>query len=298
MGVFEEVKNFFEYGELHLELNMTLIILIPKVKNPKRLDQFRPISLHNFAYKITSKVLANRLKHWLPDLTAEEQRAFVGVRQIQDNILIVEEVLHQMRVRKRKKRFQAILKLDMKKAYNRVEWDFLEACLLKMGFCPIWVNRIMKCVTSAILSVNFNGETLHYFQPSRGLRQGDPISSYLFILMSNTLSMLTRKTVDEGMIKGIKLNRFCPTLSHLLFADDSIFFMDGKTKESQNLAMILNQYCYAWRQEINLNKFGLFMDPHYPQQLQNSLANTLRVPVMGKIGIYLGVPTDWGDSKK
>lgn len=75
----------------------------------------------NFAYKIISKILANRLKQWLPDLIAEEQNAFVGGRQIQDNILVVHEVLYQMRIRKRTQRFQAILKLDMKKAYDGVE---------------------------------------------------------------------------------------------------------------------------------------------------------------------------------
>lgn len=104
----------------------------------------------------------------------------------------------------------------MKKAFDRVKWDFLEACLLKMGFCPVWVSRIMKCVTSATLSAKFNGEALEYFQPSRGLRQGDPISPYLFILVSNTLSMLMRKAVNEGTIKGIKLNRSCPTLSLII----------------------------------------------------------------------------------
>lgn len=101
MRVFEEVRNFFADGIINPELNAIHITLIPKVENPERLDQFRPISLCNFAYKIISKVLANRLKRWLPVIIAEKQSVFVGGRQIQDNILIVEEILHHMRVKKK-----------------------------------------------------------------------------------------------------------------------------------------------------------------------------------------------------
>lgn len=169
-GVFDEVQSFFRSGHLNPELNRTHITLVPKVQNPERLDHFRPTSLCNFAYKIISKVLANRLKPWLPELIAGEQSTFVGGRQIQDNIPIVQEVLHQLRIRQRRRKFQAVLKLDMKKANDRVEWDFLEACLLKMGFSEWWVNRVMKRVALVSFSVKFNGEPLPYFQPSRGIR--------------------------------------------------------------------------------------------------------------------------------
>lgn len=163
MEVFEEVKQFFDTGHLNPELNRTHITIIPKVKNPRKLDQFHLISLCNFAHKVTSKVLANKLKPLLNAITENEQSAFIGGRQIQDNILIAQEVLHQRRVHKRKENFQAILKLDMRKAYDRVERDFLEACLRRMGFCEIWVNRVMKCVTSTSLSIKLNEEPLPYF---------------------------------------------------------------------------------------------------------------------------------------
>lgn len=111
--ILREVQLFFESGTLNPVLNKTQITLIPKNSNPERLKQFRPISLCNFIYKIISKILANRIKPLLPDIIAEEQSAFVGSRQIQDNILIVQEVIHRLRTRDRRKKFQAILKLDM-----------------------------------------------------------------------------------------------------------------------------------------------------------------------------------------
>lgn len=115
------MQTFFEIGHLNSDMNRTQITLIPKVPNPENLEQFRPINLCNFVYKIISKVMTNRLKPLLPNLIAEEQSAFVGERQIQDNILIVREVLHKLRTREGKSKFQVVLKLDMQKAYDRIE---------------------------------------------------------------------------------------------------------------------------------------------------------------------------------
>lgn len=128
------VDSFFSQGTFDPELNKTHITLIPKVANPESITQYKPISLCNFSYKIIAKVLANRFKPLLPNIISQEQSAFFSDRQIQDNIFIVQEVLHQLRVRKRQKHFQAVLKFDMQKAFDRVEWDFLCDYLLKLGF--------------------------------------------------------------------------------------------------------------------------------------------------------------------
>lgn len=116
------------------DLNTTNLILIPKTNEPQTMTHFRPISLCNFSYKIFSKVLANRIKPLLPSIISQAQSAFVSERLIQDNILIAHEVFHFLKLRKSTKTFEMGVKLDMNKAYDRVEWDFLENVMLKMGF--------------------------------------------------------------------------------------------------------------------------------------------------------------------
>lgn len=296
--IFRMVDTFCKSGTLNPVLNKTHIVLIPKVTNPEDITQYRPISLCNFSYKIIAKVMANRLRPWLSELIATEQSAFISRRQIQDNIFIVQEVLHQLRIRKSKQKFQAVLKLGMQKAHDRVEWDFLCDCMARMGFSDRWVSLVKECVSSVSFTVKVNGEPGEYFCPSRGIRQEDPLSPYLFIIMANVLSSLMNKAIGDGSVKGIKLNSSCPTLSHLLFANDAIFFLDGTIMEAQNVANILNQYRFTLGQAINLNKSGIFFGKECPQQPKTNIANELRVPIIEKTGKYLGIPSDWGQTKR
>ena len=132
--------------------------------------KFRPISLCNVIYKLISKVLVNRLKSLLPSIVSENQSAFQARRVITDNILMAFETLHYMKTQQNGSTGFMALKLDISKAYDRVEWSFLECLLRKLGFHNRWVDLMMECITTVSYSILINGETSQTIYPSRGLR--------------------------------------------------------------------------------------------------------------------------------
>ena len=205
-------------------VNKTTICLIPKVKRLQEMKQFSPISLCNVIYKICSKVLANRLRPFLDDIVSKEQNAFVPGRLIMDNVLIAYECTHYL-TRKKGKAGACAIKLDMAKAYDRVEWEYLRRIMLQLGLQESFVSLIMRCVTSVSFSVRINGVLSDFFRPTRGIRQGDPISPYLFLLCAEGLSCLL-KAVGH-LSKGVRVGVHSPWISHLLFADDCIVFSEA-----------------------------------------------------------------------
>ena len=163
------------------DLNHTFITLISKVKNPKLVSQYWPISLYNVLYKIYSKVLANRLKRILPKIINEHQSTFTKNRLISNNILVAFETLHCMKNHKSRKDGFMAIKLDMSKAFDRVEWSFLEPILRRLGFSDKWIRLMMICVKIFTYSILVNDEPKGLIHPIRGIRQGDPLSPFLFL---------------------------------------------------------------------------------------------------------------------
>ncbi|XP_074293374.1 uncharacterized protein LOC141620388 [Silene latifolia] len=279
------------------EYNKTNIVLIPKKKAPDKIRDFRPISLCNVAYKLVSKVLANRLKPFLGELVTENQSAFTPGRAISDNVLIAFELFHYMKNLRASEGFMAI-KLDMAKAYDRVEWRFLRCVLEAIGLEQRWVNRVMVCVSTVSFSVLINGNPSREFKPSRGLRQGDPLSPYLFILCAEVLSHLMRRAVEVNAIHGIRVSSGAPTISHLLFADDSIFFTRANMEEADAVSEILRRYERASGQLVNLDKTTVSFSKGVPIQSRNNLATRLCIVEVDEQSRYLGLPTVVGRSKK
>ena len=157
-------------------INDTMIVLIPKVANAEQLGQYRWISLCNVLYKIASKVVTNKSKMIMPEIILEEQSAFVPGRLITDNIITAYECLHFMKSKRARDQRCCALKIDMKKAYDRVEWEYFKAIMMRLGFHRIWVEMVIRLVTTVSFSILFNNERLEKFNPSRGIHQGDPIS--------------------------------------------------------------------------------------------------------------------------
>jgi hypothetical protein len=217
------VLSVLNSGKLLRKTNLTYISLIPKKKNPEKMSDYRPISLCNVLYKIISKVLANRLKTILPVIISDSQSAFVPGRMITDNVSVAFEVLHKMKAKRKGRKGEMAVKLDMSKAYDRVEWTFVEAIMRKLGFEEKWIMMIMECIRTVQYSILLDGVPKGYIIPSRGLRQGDPLSPYLFLLCAEGLSALLKKSSLVGRLKGLQTSRLGPWVSHLFFADDSLF---------------------------------------------------------------------------
>lgn len=173
--------------------------------------------------------------------------AFVPGRLITDNILIAYECIHTIK-RKQGKRGLCAIKLDMHKAYDRVEWVFLEKIMLKLGFDDRWVSLIMSCVTSVRYTARFNSMETETFTPTRGIRQGDPLSPYLFLFVAEGLSSMIQQVEENGGLEGIRVCRDAPMVSHLSFADDSLILMHADKKNADCLRNLLDRYC---RTQVN-----------------------------------------------
>lgn len=286
-------------GEASVQaFNHTLIALIPKVSSPTTVADFRPISLCTVMYKIVAKTFANRLKKVLPSVIYPTQCAFVPNRQILDNVMIGFEATHFVKRLKDSALGAIILKLDMAKAYDRVEWSFLEVMMIRLGFHTEWVRRIMDCLTSVSFSILWNGNPLGHFLPSRGIRQGCPLSPYLFLFVAEGFSTLLRFAESSGCLAGVTISRFAPSISHLFYADDSLLFLTADQDTPQVLKNIFRIYEEVSGQQINFQKSAMSFSPNIDEVYQEFISAFLGIPIVACHERYLGLPTLAGRRKK
>lgn len=238
-------------------LNHTLIALIPKTKSPEDFSFFRPIGLCNVTMKIVTKAIANRVKLILPNLISEIQSAFVPQRLITDNAIIAFEIFHFLKKKKKGKKGYFALKLDMKKAYDRMEWNFIREVLSNMHFPENLTDLIMRCISSVTYSILINEKASSVVTPQRGLRQWDPLSPYIFIMCAEVFSSMLERAEEIQLIEGIKIARKAPPITHIFFADDSIIFSRADMKTMDAVMMIIKAYGGASGQQVNLAKTEL-----------------------------------------
>jgi hypothetical protein len=291
------VSHFFQNHQLLHELNHTFITLVPKKSGSHSVHHFRPISLCNISYKIISKILANRLKKVLPKIISPLQSAFVPNRNIQDNSILAHELIHTFKNKKGKKGLM-FLKMDMEKAFDQMEWKFLLAIMKKLGFNDTWLGWIEACISSTSFSILINGSPYGMISPARGLRQGDPLSPFLFILGSEVLSRLLSYEASLGHINGIKIARHNPAINHLLFADDLLIFGQATNSEALSIKSCLAKYCHWSGQTINPHKSSISFSKYTNPAISASILQTLPYNPKPSAYIHLGLPIFLGSTKR
>ncbi|XP_074304974.1 uncharacterized protein LOC141639890 [Silene latifolia] len=265
-------------------LGETFISLISKVDHPHTVSQFRPIGLCNVAYKLITKMIVNRLKPVLPILINPMQCSFVPERQITDNIIIVQEALHSMRGRKGRTGFMA-LKLDLEKPYDVGVAVHPTHTLRDMGIQSRMVRTIMQCIKSSTLNVLWNDERTDPFAPTRGIRQGNPLSPYIFTICMEKLSQLIEEYSGGGQWKGFQICRGGPTLTHLFFADDIILFGEATINQAQLSNRVLNAFCQASGQRVSRAKSKVYFSPNVDGEDVSNITNELQIANTDDLGM-------------
>ncbi|GJW56265.1 RNA-directed DNA polymerase, eukaryota [Tanacetum coccineum] len=290
--VVNAVQEFFASSKFPPGCNSSFITLIPKKLEAKVVKDFRPISLIGSFYKIVAKILANRLSLVMSDLISEVQSAFVSKRQILDGPFILNELISWCKYHKIK---AMIFKADFEKAFDSVRWDYLDGILSNFGFGVKWRGWIQGCLNSAMGSILVNGSPSSEFKFHKGLKQGDPLSPFLFILVMESLHISFNNILNAGLYKGIRIDDSL-TLSHLFYADDAVFI--GKWDKANVITIVNMLKCFylASGLKINIHKSKI-MGIGTTHEEVSSAANIIGCNTFSSPFNYLGVKVGSSSSR-
>ena len=182
-----------------------------------------------------------------------------------------------------------MFKVDFEKAYDHVRWSCLDKIMEKKGFGNRWRKRINGCISTANFSIMINGKPRGRFGASRGLRQACPLSPFLFTLVVDMFGRLMDKAYENGVIKGFTVGREAVHVSHLQFADDTLFLLDAKSKNLRNANCILKFFSVCSTLNINMEKSSL-VGINLDDALVDSLASRLGCVESSWPIKYLGLP--------
>lgn len=227
----------------------------------------------------------------------ESQSAFLPGRLITDNSILAFEAFHYLKKPRYRQQGYVGIKLDIAKAYDSLEWDFVETTLKVMGFHPKMVALIMCCIRTFSFAILVNGQRTKVFLPHRGIRQGDPLSPYLFIICVEVLSVLLTESMEQGKLHGISIATNALSITHLLYADDNLLFCKARPEEALAISNILQLYQRLSGQQVNMDKSEMVFSPNMSYDTKCSFQNHLPVQISNTIPKYLGIPTQFGRSK-
>ncbi|KAJ9548105.1 hypothetical protein OSB04_020648 [Centaurea solstitialis] len=254
------VKWFESGGELLSGSNASFICLIPKCDNHVSLSEYRPISLIGCLYKVIAKILATRLKAVISSVVSNVQSAYIAGRSILDD-----------------------------KAFDSVKWEYLDELLDSMNFGAKWRSWIRSCLNSVSVSILLNGAPTKEFKPNIGVRQGDPLAPFLFILAAEGLHVAMTEAVEKGVFTGVQLPNGGPIVSHLLYADDVIFIGEWSKFNARNLLRVLRCFHLSSGLKVNWNKSNI-LGVGVDEFEVDAVANTINCNVGSLPLSYLGLP--------
>ncbi|XP_071739795.1 uncharacterized protein [Rutidosis leptorrhynchoides] len=277
---------FWDKCEISNGCNASFITLVPKNSDPLSLNEFRPISLIGCYYKILAKFLSIQIIRVIPNLIGVEQNAFIKGRYILDGALIANEVIDYLIQKKSK---SLIFKVDFEKAFDSLNWNFLLEMMSRMGFGERWRRLIHACIKSSSISMLVNGSPTNEFHIERGVRQGDPLSPFLFIIAAEGWNILTKNATRCSLLKGVEIGSDKVPVSHLQYANDTIFLGEWNRHNINNLIKLLSCFEKASGLRINFHKsviYGLGVSPNEIEYMASHVGC--------KVGefpfTYLGIP--------
>eukprot|EP00253_Pinus_taeda_P009325 PITA_09325 len=294
IDLFKMIRGVLRKEKVGGGIKSTFLALIPKETNPRSFDRYRLISLCNSSYKIVAKLLANRIKPLLQKLISLAQGGFVKGRQILDNVIQIQEALHSSHTRKEQ---GMIIKLDMSNAFDRVNHSFLLRVLAAFGFRQEFINLIKACIENIWIAPMVNGRPTEFFSATRGLRQGCPLSPFLYILMADSLSRKLTQEQQSGTIPGIRIVQGVSPMNHALFADDSLLLGGASMRIAKSFKTILQKYCSVTGALISERKSAVY-GWNTDQQTIQRIASELGFKGYAKWDKikYLGLPLTMGSN--
>lgn len=292
--VIAAVLQFFSTSWILPGYNSNIIALIPKIHNALSIDQYRPIAMANFKFKVISKITAHRLAQVMPSIISKEQMGFIHGRSIKDCICTASEAANLLH----NKAFggNIALRIDITKAFDTLEWPFLLKVLKEFGFNATFCTWIEVILKSAFLSISINGESHGYFNCTRGVRQGDPFPPLLFCIAEDVLSRSISKLVETGKLNLIKGTRNVNVPSHSFYADDLMIFCQGNISGLQALKNLFSRYALDSGQIINNGKSTIY-STSITQSRLNQIVSLLNFKTGSLPFNYLGIPIFKGKPK-